>query len=110
MNKCFYCRNDYVRETDEMLCSSCISLGRRLTPVACHGCSDGPGSGRTQQHFNQPDAKKDIMLTAKRLEESGTLRDNPEMKKYCDIKVAAAKAMPDTSGIDYGKTGHPIEQ
>jgi hypothetical protein len=103
--KCYECRSPKP-DNGLFMCEKCIVEGRRMTPIPVHGLSDGPGSAVNEIVFERPDAKKNIALTCKKMEELGALKD-PKMKALCDYKMKKAKEMPDQPKVDYGVSGHP---
>ena len=105
MKKCYNCRQP--NNTKEMLCEECRPNGITQFP-GTSGLSDGPTSGRTEQVFDRPDAKKDIELTCKRMEANGSFINNPKLKAFAEYKYAKSKNMQ-YEKADYQKSGHPGE-
>jgi len=103
MSKCYNCRGEHTN--NDMLCDTCLPNGVTEFP-GTSGLSDGPSSGNHEMVFDRPDAKKDIELTCKKMEENGTFLRNPKLKALADYKYAKSKEM-NYQKADYQKTGTP---
>jgi len=69
------------------------------------GLSRGPGSGRTQVHFNRPNPAKEIRLQMAEMERQGKL-DTLEKKHMAAELVKDAESRPHPK-IDYDVDGMP---
>jgi hypothetical protein len=66
----------------------------------------GPGSCENEIVGTRPDVPKEIMLTLKRAEELGKMRD-PKFRRNAEGLAASIKAKAPLPKVDYEKDGHP---
>lgn len=100
VKRCYHCREQKeFKNPDNYLCDDCLSAGVRMTPVVCHGLSDGPGNSYIC--FDRPNPVKEMEHTFKVMEEHGKL-DTKE-KKIGAKKLVEQMKVANYKKVDYGK-------
>lgn len=74
------------------------------------GHNKGPGKRDWGGHFSLVDPLAETTKVAQQMENSGALRNNPEMTKKLKSTIDHYKSMPESDRqTDYDKEGHPLD-